>query len=173
MKRIFSLSTRLFGNKKSEIVKEQFLSSMEVGRSPFSDIYYLLVWFDSFLGLLNFRLKGGIVVHDRWLFDFTTFFEHKNYRNKFVIKLFTIFPKPDLFILFTVPPQIALQRKKGDLGHIHHGIEYYQELNSTAIRNAKRWTCDAIIETNRPVDEIVNEVMAIINTEKKRIICLK
>lgn len=162
LKPSFRLFAKLLRSDIAENIKENVLMDVDQSRRPYSDIYYILVWLDSFIAYLYFKLSEKIIIHDRWLYDFTTFFEHKNYKNRFVITLFTIFPRPDLLILLTVPPEVALLRKKDDIAHVNHDLKYYKNMGLKALRNAKRWNCDSIIDANKPVDEVADDILAIL-----------
>ena len=96
LKLMFSLMTKLAGKRVAENIKGHLITGAENDQALVSDIYYILVWLDNLFAYLYFKLKRGIIVHDRWLYDFTTFFDHKCYRNRLVKRLFISFPRPDV-----------------------------------------------------------------------------
>ncbi len=168
LKPLFRFAARLAGDEQAGNIKEDLILGAEQGRPLYSDIYYLLVWVDSFLAYIYFKLKRGIIIHDRWLYDFITFFDHKQYKSRLVKRLYFLFPRPDVFILLTVPEEIALQRKKGDISHINHDLQYYRVMASLAMENARRWKCDSIIDSSQPADKVASDVLAVIEKHLKK-----
>ncbi|OGO21364.1 MAG: hypothetical protein A2144_03825 [Chloroflexi bacterium RBG_16_50_9] len=159
---MFRLFTRLMGKKAANNARENLITGAEKGRPVVSDIYYLLIWLDNLLAYAYFKLKRGTIIHDRWLYDFTTFFDHKFYRNRLIRRLFISFPRPDVYILLTVPEEIAFQRKKGEIGHLHHDVKYYRDMAALALENARRCGCDGIIDASRPVEKVTDDVLALL-----------
>jgi thymidylate kinase len=123
-----------------------------------------------------FKLKRGIIIHDRWLSDLSVTFDYKHYENRLVKKLFTIFLRPDIFILLTVPDEIAYLRKRDDAGHVQHDVQYYRVIASRVLENARRWHCNGIIDANRAVEEVADDVLAVITKlstrgHRKEVVC--
>jgi len=162
LKPLFRFVSKTVGRHQAENVKENLIIGAENGSRIWADMYYILVWLDSLLAYIYFKLKKGVIIHDRWIYDFTTFFDHKYYRNRLIKKLYTIFPSPDVYILLTVPEDVALKRKEGDIAHIDHDINYYKSMASKALENAKKWECDAIIDASRPIQDVTDDIFTII-----------
>ena len=78
LKPLFRLIEGILG-PPAKTAKHQLLADCEVGRPLVSDLYYLAIFADNMISFLWYKIKPGVVVHDRWAYDFTTFFDHKNY----------------------------------------------------------------------------------------------
>ena len=167
LKSLLALTEKLFGRTNSDNLKEVVLSSTEQGKFFFSDAYYFLFWLDNLLMYISIKLKNEIVIHDRWVYDITTVFEHKKYRNKFIKFLLLNFPKSDLLFLLDVPSKVAYKRKMNTLGHENHSIKYYQEMSKSISNVIQIKGCDAIINSNKNKDEVVNEILKIISKKIK------
>jgi len=158
LKPIFKIFMKMIGKNKANDLKENLLNKTENGVAFYSDIYYIAVWFDNLIAYIYFKLRRGIVIHDRWIYDFSSFFDHKYYYNKYVTNLYMNFPRPDLLILLTVPPEIAIVRKENDAAHIDHDIDYYRGMERKLFENADKWKWDNIISSNQAIENIVNEI---------------
>lgn len=162
LKPLLRLLAKLGGDKRTEAIKERVLLKTETGQPLYSDVYYILIWLDNLASYLYFKLKKGIIIHDRWLYDFFTFFDHKYYKNRLVKKLFALFPRPNILILLVVSPETAYLRKRGDASHVEHDVQYYQNMQLKALENSRRWNCDGIIDSNKPINEVVDDVLAVV-----------
>lgn len=167
LKPIFRLITKLVGSKRAENAKERSLRNMEQSKPLYAGIYYFLVWLDNLIYYLYFKLKRGIIVHDRWPYDIPAIFDYRHYKNRFIEKLLLGFPRPDTLILLTVPPEVALLRKRDDPSDWHQSIEFYRVLGPRMSEIARKLKYDAIIDSNRPIDEVVDDVLTVITNLKK------
>ena len=167
LKPIFRLVIRLAGGRGAESAKVRILTSAEQGKPLYSGIYYLLVWLDNLVSYLYFKFKRGIIVHDRWPYDIPAIFGWRHYNNRFVEKLLLGFPRPDILILLTVPPEVALLRKKDDPLDWHQSLEFYKSIGERISQIAHKKKYDGFIDTNRPIDEVVDDVLAVITNPKK------
>jgi thymidylate kinase len=162
LKPIFNLFTKPLGSKRAKIVKETVIVNQQQGNPVISDLYYFFVWLDNLIAYAYYKMKKGIVIHDRWLFDLSISFDYKNYHNVLIKKLYRVFVRPDIFILLTVPAEVAIIRKKDDPGHIHHDIQYYSVIASRILENARKWHSDAIINANQEVEAVADDVLTLI-----------
>ena len=162
LKEILRLLTKIRGEEKAESLKEDVLRKKDVNTSLITEVYYLSVWVDNLLTYYYFKLKRGVIICDRWAYDIFANFEFRGYNNWFIRKLYSIFPRPDVFILFTVPPEVSLERKKDDEGHIGHTVEYYEKIQKGVFEIAKKYGYfdpEHIIDSNKPVNEVVDDVI--------------
>lgn len=168
LKPLFNFFSRFVGSGRAESSKEKIISKTERGIAIYSDVYYIVILIDSLISFVYFKLKRGIVLHDRWVYDFNTFFDHKNYHNRLIRWLFTVFPRADVMILLTVPPEVAQERKKNEEAHEHHDLSYYKTMCDQMLELAKKFKYDCIIESNRPTEEIADEIIEKIKKYTKK-----
>jgi len=161
LKPIFRLVSKLVGNKRAENVKEHALLGAEHSKPIYADVYYFLVWLDNLIAYLYLKLKRGIIVHDRWPYDIPAIFGYRHYKNRLVEKLLLSFPRPDVLILLTVPPEVAHLRKREDPLDWHQSIEFYRVIGLRISAIARKLKYDGFIDSNRPVDEVVDDVLTV------------
>ncbi|MFC1941893.1 hypothetical protein ACFLWU_01585 [Chloroflexota bacterium] len=161
LKPIYKLATMLAG-KKAEHAKARVLASSEQSKPLYSGMYYFLIWLDNIISYFFLKLKRGIIVHDRWPCDVPAVFAYRKYKNRFIEKLLLSFPRPDILILLTVPPEVAHLRKRDDPLDWHKEIEYFQIMVLRISEIARKLKYDVFIDSSRPVDEVVDDVVAII-----------
>jgi len=161
LKPIFRLVSKLVGSKKIERAKEHSLRNMNQSKPLYTGIYYFLVWLDNLITYLYFKFKRGIIIHDRWPYDIPAVFGYRHYKNRFIEKLLLSFPRPDILILLTVPPEVAHLRKRDDPSDWHQNIEFYRVRGLRISAIARKLKYDATINANRPVGDIVDDVLAV------------
>ena len=162
LKGIFNFIKKVLGRNSAVMLRENILTNKEVGQFPYATFYYLAVWLDSLVTYLFFKFVSGIVLCDRWLYDITTVFAHTGYHSTFMRKLFLSFPRPDIMIVLTVLPEIAHQRKRGDVAHISHDLAYYQIMDRRILELATKLGKNTVIDANRSVDEVVDTILSLI-----------
>ena len=167
LKPLFRLATRLAGGRRAESAKACVLASAEQSKPMYSGIYYFLVWLDNLISYLYFKVKKGIIIHDRWPYDIPAIFGWRHYKNRLIEKLLLSFPRPDILILLTVPPEVALLRKKDDPLDWHQSLEFYESIGERISEIARKLKYDGFIDASRPVDEVVDDVLAVITNPKK------
>jgi len=167
LKPVFKLVSRILGSRRAENAKSRSLRNMEQSKPLFAGIYYFLVWADNLISYLYFKLKRGIIVHDRWPYDIPAIFPHRQYKNRFIEKLLLSFPRPDILILLTVPPEVALLRKRKDPLDWHQSLEFYESIGERISVIARKLKYDAVIDSNRPIDDVVDDILAVIANSKK------
>ena len=84
LKPIFRLVSKLVGTRRAENVKEHTLLGAEQSKPLYAGVYYFLVWADNLISYLYFKLKRGIIVHDRWPYDIPAIFPYRHYKNRFI-----------------------------------------------------------------------------------------
>ena len=166
LKPIFRLAAKLVG-KRVENAKARVLLSAEQSRPLYSGMYYFLIWLDNLISYLHLKLKRGIIVHDRWPCDIPSVFSYRHYKNRFIEKLLLGFPRPDILILLTVPPEVAHLRKRDDPLDWHQNVEYFRVMGLRISEIARKLKYDGFIDSNRPVDQVVDDVLAVITNSKK------
>ena len=162
LKPIFRLASRLMGSRRAESAKTRSLRNMEQSKPLYAGLYYFLVWVDNLISYLYFKLKKGIIIHDRWPYDIPAIFPYRQYHNRFIEKLLLSFPRPDILILLNVPPEVAMLRKREDPLDWHQNLEFYESIEVRISAIAQRLKYDAIIDSNRPIDQVVDDVLAVI-----------
>ena len=160
LKPMFRLVGRLVGSKKVERAKEHSLRKMDQSKRLYTGIYYFFVWLDNFITYLYFKVKRGIIVHDRWPYDIPAIFDYRHYKNRFIEKLFLSFPRPDVLILLTVSPEVAYLRKRDDPSEWHQTVEFYQSRGLRIAEIARRLKYDTIIDSDKPIGEVADDVLA-------------
>ena len=81
-------------------------------------LYFVVHWLEFFLGsflrIMPATFKGGLVLIDRWYYDF--FVDQRRYRLRVPLALvrfgYFFLKKPDLVLLLDAPPEILQQRKQ-------------------------------------------------------------
>jgi thymidylate kinase len=77
-------------------------------------VHWLEFWLGTWLTLRPVTFKGGLVLIDRWYYDFLV--DQKRYRLRVPTGLvragYRLLPKPDLVLLLDAPAEILLQRKQ-------------------------------------------------------------
>jgi thymidylate kinase len=137
----------LMGKGRTEGLKQQVLAGKEKNRSLVSLFYHAMVWFDSMAAFITFKFRRGVVVHDRWPFDFLLQFKSRQYNNRLIWFLFQHFPRPDALILLKVSPEAAYQRKLTDPGHVDSKLEFYETQNRYMDEIEKIYRYDKVIST--------------------------
>jgi thymidylate kinase len=158
LKPLYQILEQLTGGS-AKSAKSQVLADSEIGRPFVSDLYYLAILADNITSFLWFKLKGGIVIYDRWPYDFITFFDHKNYKTNWIRRLYRNFPRPDYLIMLAVNPKTALNRKLGEAGHEHHNIDYYTEMNKNMAKMAQEKEYDLVLSGDKPIDDTVKDIL--------------
>lgn len=118
-------------------------------------IVFLEYWFQVFYKVIIPLLIGRVVICDRYVFDVViNISSNLNLDETRFIKLLRLwlscFPKPDLLIFVSVPPEVSLSRKNDipDIDYVKKRHKYYKIVN-------RYW--DAIlIDGTRPMNEIDN-----------------
>ena len=167
LKPIFRLVAKLMGNRRAENVKTRSLRNMEQSKPLYAGLYYFLVWVDNLISYLYFKLKRGIIIHDRWPYDIPAIFPYRQYKNRFIEKLLLNFPRPDILILLTVPPEVALLRKKEDPLDWHQSLDFYESIGERISAIARKLKYDAVIDSNRPIENVTGDVLAVIQNSQK------
>lgn len=146
---------------RSDAARDRFVgASRQPGLA--SDAYFLLLWVDSLVAYLAFRLRPGIVVHDRWLYDQFALMDRMGYHQRFVRWLYARFPRPDRLVLLTVTPEVAMARKASDPGHVGDRIGFFEAASALIRRIADRYHADAVIDADAPLDRVVTELVDVI-----------
>ena len=159
---IVKLTALLMGGRRSDDMKDRLLVSKDQNRPIISALYHLLVWFDSLLAFVWFKLTPGIVVHDRWPYDFILQFKHRGYENRFIWNLFARFPRPDTLLLLKVPADVAFERKRTDPGHLNDGPEFFEHLADWMEEIAERYSYDATLDATATPEVVVREILDVI-----------
>jgi len=135
-----------------------------MGRSAYSDLYYLMIWVDTLIAYVLFKLQRGIFICDRWIYDVAATFKYRGYHNKFIEKLMLMTPRPDLMVLLTLPYEIAFMRKRDDetIKYTHYRPVYYKMLDNEIKNMTKRVLYDAVVDSSRPVDIVAEDIFKII-----------
>jgi thymidylate kinase len=162
LKPIFRLTTKLMGSKRAESAKTHSLRNMEKSKPFYSGLYYFLVLVDNLISYLYFKFKRGIIVHDRWPYDIPAIFPYRHYKNRFIEKLLLNFPRPDILILLKIPPEIALLRKNEDPSEWHQSLDFYESIGARISAIACQLKYDAVINSNRPIDEVAGDILTVI-----------
>jgi thymidylate kinase len=152
----------LMGSNRATNMKDTMLFQKEQNRPVISLMYHLLVWLDSLLAFVWFRLTPGVVVHDRWPSDFLLQFKNRGYRNRLIWALFAHFPRPNTLILLQVPPDVAFDRKKNDPGHLHDGQDFFERLAEWMDQIAEKYHYDVKVDASTDVKTVVGKVTAVI-----------
>ena len=100
-------------------------------------------------------------MHDRWPCDVPAVFDYRHYKNRFIEKLLLSFPRPDILILLTVPPEVAHLRKRDDPLDWHKNVEYFRVMGLRISEIARKLKYDGFIDSNRPIDEVVDDVLTV------------
>ena len=148
--------------KRGSGVKELVLAQKEQNRPGVSFLYHLLVWMESLLAFVWFKVSPGVVVHDRWPYDFLLQFKSRGYTNRLVRFAFRRFPRPDTLILLRVPATVAYQRKRTDPGHVDDGPEYFELLAIWMEELAKQYRYNAQLDANVSIDDLTGEIVNVI-----------
>jgi thymidylate kinase len=154
--RLFQL---VIGRRRTEAAREQILTKKERNQPLVSFLYHLLIWADSFISYLWFRVSPGVVVHDRWPYDFLVQFKMRRYGNPLITTLFKSFPRPHTLILLSVPHAVAYKRKRSDPAHLHDGPEYFQEMARLTDQLPQHIRFDKTIDAEPPAAEVAKDVL--------------
>lgn len=114
---------KLVGAKNLEKSRQAMI--IEKNKSWIYQVWPLLVCLDIYLQFIYFKIfkKNTIIILDRYIYDHYMSFEYLENLNLFTKWLYLHFPKPDIFILLWVEPEIAYDRKKDT--HAYE-ISFYQ-----------------------------------------------
>ena len=157
--RLFQL---VLGRRRTEAARDRVLTGKECNRPVVSFFYHLLIWADSLVSYLWFRVSPGVVVHDRWPYDFLVQFKMRGYSNSLITTLFRRFPRPHTLILLTVPHEVAYQRKRSDPAHLDDGPEYFQEMARLTDQLSQHIRFDRTISAEPPAGEVANAVLDVL-----------
>lgn len=157
---LFRFFRRIFKGKADE-AKEQVILGTWKGRTLYSHMYYLIVCLDTYIAYMIFKLRRGITVCDRWTYDIPPTFSYRNYRSRIIEKLLLSTPRPDVMILLKVPSDVACLRKIDDeaLAYTKYDVQYYETLGRKIDQIARELEYDAIVDSNRSIDLVFNDVM--------------
>lgn len=128
-------------------------------------IYYFLIWLDSLIVHIFFKLRRGFVVFDRCTYDYVTAIRYLGYPKSLIEKLFTYFPRPDICILLNPDPKVAWLRKKGIE---NHPLSYFEIQIKRYVALAHSLNYDAIIDSNKTIEEVANDVLLTIRKSKPK-----
>ncbi|MBI2847822.1 MAG: thymidylate kinase [Chloroflexi bacterium] len=159
---MFRFFSRLVGGRQAENVKDNFLSGSNQSRRIYADLYYFIVWLDNLIGYAYFKLKRGVIIHDRWPYDILAIFEWRQYRNRLIEKLLGSFPRPDALLLLTVPAEVAMERKKSDPHEWHQTLDFYQTIERRISDMARKFRYDGVIDATAPPEEVAGRILALV-----------
>ena len=162
LRAFIGISKNFIGSGKSNNVREKTITMIDEGEYNWRYFYYLFILFHSLLTYAYYKIGKGMIVYDRWIYELTTIFDHKQIDNMVLRKLYLGFPRPDIMILLTAPPRLARFRKRDDPGHATHGLDYYVTMQERMRKLAIHVNCDAILSTDRSKEVIVEEVFNLI-----------
>jgi thymidylate kinase len=143
-------------------LKNEVITNKENNQPVVSVLYHLLVWAESLVLYLWFKMTPGLVIHDRWPYDFLLQFRHRRYGNRLIYKLFSAFPSPDTLVWLRVEPAIAYQRKRTDPGHLEDGLDYFENLDAWMIEFASHRAYDAVICADASADIVAADLERVI-----------
>lgn len=148
------------GDQKRNSLSDYIDVHLEKG-TPLQKIIYFLGWIDHFVSQLYFRLKKGVIVHDRWHYDHIAHIEYKPRKNAFLKKLYSISPRADVIILLDVSPQVSYQRRKNDSNHPRwaRDLRHYEAQTSLMLNIAKAFNYDKLVNSSKPPHEVVSDVI--------------
>ena len=163
LKGLLGLARLLMGGKRASGLRDTVLVTKE-RNSPFvSFVYHLVAWFDSIVALALFKVRPGVVVHDRWPYDFLLQFQLRDYDNSLIKTLFARFPRPDTLVLLRVSPEAAFERKQGDPSHLHDSVEFFRRSTELMDELEKRCRYDAVISTEVSAREVAQQVLRVVD----------
>ena len=167
-KLLVRLASLILGRRQTGTIKDSLLERKEQNQPLISLLYHLLIWTDSLLTFAWFKFTPGLVVHDRWPYDFLLQFRHRGYRNRLVWALFSLFPRPDTLILLKVPASVAYERKRTDPGHLQDGPEFFEKLAGWMDEIENRSEYDGIIDGTAALEVVAQEVRTLIQARACR-----
>lgn len=152
IKRLFD---KCIGTRRAKKVLK-YLDANAQNKLIFSILDDLIFWLNGIISYFYFRLKRGIIIHDRWIYDHTIRYEC-TLENIFMSYAFRYFPaRPDIVILFDVPPEVAYLRKRETHSY---DLEYYVHARAHMLKIASLLNYNRIIDSRRPPNEIANEII--------------
>jgi len=105
--------------KKPMIARDTGISASHVSSKPFSLIralfymlYYSLDYFLGYLIIYKVRSQGGLIIFDRYFYDYFIQFKYMKLHPCLLDILILILPKPDLVVYLENSPTKIYQRKK-------------------------------------------------------------
>jgi len=151
---------KLLGIRKSNYISNYMEHHFQKG-TRLHDMVYFLAWFDYLLSYVYFRLRKGVVICDRWHYDHISHFLYKPRKNRLLMKLYSILPKPDVIILLDVDPEISHQRRKNDMDHPlwARELRYYVVQRLLMYKIAEVFKYDKIVDANRNLSEVEADVI--------------
>jgi thymidylate kinase len=162
LKPAYKLANWLVGGRRSHTLKRNALATVEQSRPFLTELYYMLVWLDNLISYIRFRLKRGIIIHDRWPYDIPAIFEWRKYHNRFIEKLLLSFPRPSVIVLLNIDPETAYQRKREDPSEWHQKIDFYRSISRRIAAIARQKKYDAVVDARKPTDEVAEDILAVI-----------
>lgn len=113
--------------------------------------------------------RGEFVVTDRYLLS-TLAYGSLNLDLEWLEKLNSSFRQPDLTFLFDLPIEVCLERIKSRGGdfELFETQERLTKIQSTYLELAKKYPNVHVVNANRPIEEIQEEVWTIVEEKIKR-----
>ena len=143
--------------RASRRMKTNLLLYLKKGSALTTYIYDMFLWMDYIIRFIFYKLKEGIVICDRCVYDHLVFIvEEKRFNTLFLWAIFRILPKPDLIILLDVSPQVAYRRKKGEE---RHDISHYIQQRFLFLKLAEIVKPNRIVDSNRVKEEVVEDCL--------------
>jgi thymidylate kinase len=154
---LFRMVGRLFGRRRSEGARDRFIgASVRPGLA--ADAYFAMLWVDSLIALAWFRLRPGVVLHDRWLYDQLVLMDRIGYSRRLVRWLYARFPRPDRMVHLRVAPATAMARKAADPGHRDDRLEFFETGARRIEALAAAYAADAVLDAEQPMEAVSEEL---------------
>ena len=144
---------------KDELQKSRTEMLVERKKSLKYEIWPLLVWIDTYIGYLYFRLfkRGTMVILDRYAYDQYLSFRYLGNLRDFMDWLYLNFPRPDISIVLAANAETAYKRKKET--H-NYPLIFYKKQTEEYLSFARRLALPVI----RTDEEIRKTISKVINT---------
>lgn len=154
----------LIGSKMKTLQEDYSVGSTRKSRKQGNNILFkvwtYLVFYDCITIFVKAYIKRHkILIFDRYFYDHAISFEELGCSSRVVRKLFLLFPKPDIGIVFDAEPEIGYSRKK----HDHTApLDYYIRQRERYLNLAKRKELPVINTSYLCPDETSQEVFQIL-----------
>lgn len=128
------------------------------------DIWPILVWMDTFLKHLYFKvfMRKTIIVLDRYAYDQYLSFRYLGNMRRITEWLYLRFPKPDIGIVMAVRPDIAFERKKQT--H-NYPLIFYKEQTQEYLDLSRKLQL-SLITTDEDLQNTVKKVVRLFLSNK-------
>jgi thymidylate kinase len=126
-------------------------------RSVLYTIWPILVWFDLLIQYVYYSIfkRRSVVLLDRYPYDQYLSFKYLGILTKFAKWLYFHFPKPDMYMVLTVSPEIAYERKKST----HPYSICFYETQTEEYLNLARILGIPVINTNDNLQQTVIKII--------------